>query len=340
MAQSTEQLQVLLKDMGFEQTTPREVAQHQQQAAFGGPGPKGHEASTPGELRSGESGDLYASEDGRQSSDLTSGPPMVPAACTQRPQAAATAAAADSTQPQGDLEHGRSPVSRPNLAGSCSIVLPPPSPLRPSLPVTSPQPHPHSSPAAGTEARGESAQTAARPDEPSVRPDLLGGAHDSTPQPAAQLRQEQHQQPQPEQQQRVWRRWSESNARDTLQQAGKHPLPPVMASPFQVPHVVAFSASHLLPLGSRQQHASCSEDGWARGRPLRAARASTLIPSPSSSGLPLARRRARSPSSPRRRGRRRTPPRRSSWGRCRWGRMRCWGAPPPAAPTAARCPST
>ena len=216
MAQSTEQLQVLLKDMGFEQTTPREVAQHQHQqqgVGFGGPG---HTAA-PGELGSRQSGDTFASEDGRQSLDLAVAPPMVPAASVQRLHEAATPAG---VQPQDDSAHGRVVSDAPVATDSLAAAVPSSG----HLPLPPPPPHLRSGPTAGAAAQEADAQPAASTDVP---PDLLAAIQSGAELPAS--RQQQQQQQQDARQQPGRRRWSESSVQGTMR-----PLAPRVASPFQV----------------------------------------------------------------------------------------------------------
>lgn len=233
MAQSTEQLQVLLKDMGFEQTTPREVAQHQQETAFREAGFSGPGGSMHGELRSGGSGDMRASEDGRQSLDPMAGAPMVPAASAQRPQ---VVAAPSTVSLEGGSVQGLTPIGAPSAAETAPDVLPSGS-LQQALP---PPGHLRTSPVADAPVQHAGLRVATTPGSPAVQPDLLAAAQDSASQAVAQQQQQhrhvQPHQPQQQQQQSSWRRWSESSVRDTTRQAAQRSLPLPMASPFHVRH--------------------------------------------------------------------------------------------------------
>jgi hypothetical protein len=224
MAQSTEQLQVLLKDMGFEQTTPREVAQHQWQVGFSGPGP-----AVPRGLGGRQSGDTFASEDGRPSLELAAASPMVPAASAQRPQEAAASAG---VQPQDDSAHGRAAGDALGATDSLAAAVPSGG----HLPLPPPPPRARSSVTAGAAPQAANAQPDASPD---VMPKLLAAMQNGA-QPLASRQQQQQQQD--EQQQPGWRRWSESSVQGTVQ-----PLAPRIASPFQVLTACQYTMPRLVP---------------------------------------------------------------------------------------------
>lgn len=248
----------MLKDMGFEQTTPREV--QQSQAAE--------------KLR-------QSIDEALQSSGLTPGPPLVPAAAQRQQEGAvhrSSGGDSDSahTAPQQGTE--QLPADAVADAGRQRAELPPA--LQPAgSPAAS-----ASEPADGgiglracdcAQQKMQGIQAA-----PAVRPDLLaavaeGGAPQAATQPPLPPPQPLQpplpppQEPPQRQEQRSWRRWSESSARDVTRRQADH-LQPLPASPFQAPAAASLQPAALLsgPHAARQSAADAPQL-----RPLGAAAA-------------------------------------------------------------------
>lgn len=238
MAQSTEQLQVLLKDMGFEQTTPREASQAQLAQQ--------HLRQSHHQRQSEEQ---HSSGDERQSCDSMAAPPLVPAAAAQRrPAAGADGGRADCDSAHS-ATHSPRAVAEQAAAGQQHAWQQQPGPSPADFPqqqalqlaAETTQVLPAGSRAADDSAADVSAGGGALPPlQGTEAAPLLQGSDTASHDPHDLLASiaEQGQQlplPAPPPQQHDWRRWSESTARDMAWPVAGQLLPPLPASPFQVP---------------------------------------------------------------------------------------------------------